>query len=189
MQRIAIAAAVWILPFSLFGQWFNQPTTGIPRTEDGKPNLKVPAPRTPDGKPDLSGLWRPEFNPYNLNVIQNVKDETIFRPEAEALFRQHLADFHATDPITHCLPGGPLDVLAAGGIALYRIIQSSNMVVLLYERGVMYRQIFMDGRKLQKIRIRPGWATRSATGSAIRWWSKARVSMTEVGSTGSDIRI
>ena len=150
MQRIAITAAVWILPFSLCAQWFNQPTTGIPRTEDGKPNLKAPAPRTPDGKPDLSGLWRPEFNPYNLNVIQNVKDETIFRPEAEALFRQHLADFHATDPITHCLPGGPLDVLAAGGIALYRIIQSSNMVVLLYERGVMYRQIFMDGRKLPK---------------------------------------
>src|SRR3984885_10731701 len=150
MQRIAVAAAVWILPFSLCGQWFNQPTTGIPRTEDGKPNLKAPAPRTPDGKPDLSGLWRPEFNPYNLNVIQNVKDETIFRPEAEALFRQHLADFHAPDPITHCPPAGPLDLLAAGGIALYRIIQSSNMVVLLYERGVRYRQIFMDGRKLPK---------------------------------------
>ncbi len=150
MKHIAIAAAICFLPFSLCGQWFHQPTSGIPRTEDGQPNLTAPAPRTPDGKPDLSGLWRPEFNPYNLDVIQNVKDEAIFRPEAEALFRQHLADFHATDPITHCLPGGPLDVLAAGGIALYRIIQSSNMVVLLYERGVMYRQIFMDGRKLPK---------------------------------------
>jgi hypothetical protein len=150
MQTIAIAAAVWFLPYSLCGQWFNQPTPGIPRAANGKPNLVAPAPRTPDGKPDLSGLWRPEFNPYNLNIIQNVKDEAVFRPEAEALFRQHLADFHAADPITHCLPGGPLEVLAAGGIALYRIIQSSNMVVLLYERGVMYRQIFMDGRELPK---------------------------------------
>ncbi len=150
MQLIAIGAAICFLPFSVCGQWFHQPTPGIPRTDDGKPNLTAPAPRTADGKPDLSGLWRPEFNPYNLDVIQNVKDEAIFRPEAEALFRKHLADFHATDPITHCLPGGPLDVLAAGGIALYRIIQSSNMVVLLYERGVMYRQIFMDGRKLPK---------------------------------------
>ncbi len=148
MSRIAIATAVWLLPVSLFGQWFNHRTPGIPRTADGKPNLTAPAPRTSDGKPDLSGLWRPEFNPYNLDVIQNVKDESIFRPEAEAVFRQHLADFHATDPITHCLPGGPLEILTAGGLALYRIIQSPDMVALMYERGLAYRQIFMDGRDL-----------------------------------------
>jgi NAD(P)-dependent dehydrogenase (short-subunit alcohol dehydrogenase family) len=64
------------------GQWLNFRTPGIPRTIDGKPNLTAPTPRTPDGKPDLSGLWRPEFNLYNLDVIQNVKDERVFRPDA-----------------------------------------------------------------------------------------------------------
>jgi hypothetical protein len=77
MQRIAIVTAVWLLSVTLNGQWLNFRTPGIPRTIDGKPNLTAPAPRTPDGKPDLSGLWRPEFNPYNLDVIQNVKDERV----------------------------------------------------------------------------------------------------------------
>ena len=39
----------------LVAQWLNQPTPGIPRTPDGKPNLSAPTPRTPDGEPDLSG--------------------------------------------------------------------------------------------------------------------------------------
>ena len=80
MDRIAIAAALWLLPASLCAQWLDFRTPGIPRTADGKPNLTAPAPRTADGKPDLSGLWRPEFNPYNLDVIQDLKDEAIFRP-------------------------------------------------------------------------------------------------------------
>src|SRR5579864_708187 len=147
---MAVAAAFWLLPVSLCAQWLNFRTPGIPRTPDGKPNLTAPAPRTPDGKADLSGLWRPELNPYNLDVIQDLKDEGIFRPAAEAVFQQHLADFHRGDPITHCLPGGPLEMLTAGGTALYRIIQSPNVVGLLYERGIIYRQIFMDGRELPK---------------------------------------
>ena len=44
------------LPSPGTAQWLTQPTVGIPRTADGKPNLLAPAPRTPDGKPDLSGL-------------------------------------------------------------------------------------------------------------------------------------
>ncbi|HEV2202197.1 MAG TPA: hypothetical protein VGR73_20445 [Bryobacteraceae bacterium] len=150
MQRIAIAATVWLLPVSLSGQWFDVRTPGIPRTANGKPNLTAPAPRTADGKPDLSGLWQPELNPYNLNVIQSVKEEDIFRPAADALFKQHVADFHRSDPVTHCLPSGPLEILTAGGTAHYRIMQSPNLVGLLYERGAIYRQIFMDGRELPK---------------------------------------
>jgi len=149
MGKLA-TAALWLLPVSLYAQWLDFRTPGIPRTADGKPNLTAPAPRMPDGKPDLSGLWRPEPNPYNLSVIQNLKDEGIFRPAAEALFKQRVADFHRSDPITHCLPGGPLEILTAGGIAMYRVMQSPNMVGLLYERGIIYRQIFMDGRELPK---------------------------------------
>jgi hypothetical protein len=150
MRTIAIRTAAWVIPISLYAQWLNFPTPSIPRTADGKPNLTAPAPRTPDGKPDLSGLWRPEFNPYYLDVIQNLQDETVFRPAAEAVFKRNLADFHRSDPVTRCLPGGPMEILTGGGIALYRIIQSPAMVALLYERGEIYRQIFMDGRKLPK---------------------------------------
>ena len=43
-------------------QWVNYPTSGVPRTPDGKPNLTAPAPRAADGHPDLSGLWGAEVN-------------------------------------------------------------------------------------------------------------------------------
>lgn len=151
MQRIAIAAAICLLPVSLCGQWFDVPTPGIPRTADGKANLKAPAPRTPDGKPDLTGLWRPELNSYNLNVVQSLKEEAeFFRPAADAVFKQHVADNHRGDPVTHCLPSGPIAILTAGGNGHYRIMQSPNLIGLLYEGGSLYRQIFMDGRELPK---------------------------------------
>ena len=41
-------------------QWVSHPTPGLPRTADGKPNLRAPAPRAADGKPDLSGVWQAE---------------------------------------------------------------------------------------------------------------------------------
>ena len=39
-------------------QWLKTKTPGIPRTKDGKPNLKAPTPKASNGKPDLSGIWR-----------------------------------------------------------------------------------------------------------------------------------
>src|SRR5438270_573407 len=82
-QRIAMVLS---LPVFVCAQWLDWPTQWIPRTPNGKPNLVAPAPKTPEGKPDLAGLWRPETNPYYYDVIQDLKDETIFQPAAEAIF-------------------------------------------------------------------------------------------------------
>jgi hypothetical protein len=145
MDRIAITATLWLLPAPVFAQWLNQPTTGIPRTADGKPNLTSPAPRTADGKPDLSGMWRPEVNAYRFDMIQDLKDEGVFRPRAEDLFLKRVADFRHDDPVTLCLPGGPSEVLNT----TYRIIQSPTVIALLFESGTgRYRQIYLDGRNL-----------------------------------------
>ena len=43
----------------LGAQWLHLLTPGIPRTADGRPDLKAPAPRNADGKPDLSGSYSP----------------------------------------------------------------------------------------------------------------------------------
>ncbi len=147
MQRIAITAALLLLPVSLYAQWLDFPTPGIPRTADGKPNLTAHEPRTPEGKPDLSGIWQPEINPYRFDLIQDLKDEAIFRPAAQAVLMERIKDFHRDDPVTNCLPTGPSEILNA----MYRIIQTPTMVALLYESGTgRYRQIYMDGRKLPK---------------------------------------
>jgi len=145
MPKIAIASALWLLSAALNAQWLDWRTPGIPRTADGKPNLTAPAPRTPDGKPDFSGIWQAEVNPYRFNLIQDLKDEAIFRPAAEAIFLERVADFRRDDPVTNCLPGGPSEAINT----MYRVIQSPTVVAVLFESGTgRYRQIYMDGRKL-----------------------------------------
>ena len=145
MKRITVTSALFLLGLPLSAQWLDWPTPGIPRTPDGKPNLKAPAPRTADGKPDLSGMWHPETNAYRFDVVQDLKDESIFRPAAEAIFLQRVKDFRRQDPVTNCLPGGPTEMVNS----TYRMIQSPSEIGLLYEGGMgRYRQIYMDGRKL-----------------------------------------
>ncbi len=147
MDRIAIAAALCLLPVPLCAQWLDLPTPGIPRTAAGKPNLTAPAPRMPDGKPDLSGIWQSEANAYRFDVIQDLKDEGLFRPEAEAIFLKNVANFHRDDPVSNCLPGGPSEMLNT----MYSIVQSPAVVAVLYEAGMgRYRQIHLDGRQLPK---------------------------------------
>ena len=148
MTKSLTAAALAVgLSVSVSAQWLEFRTPGIPRTADGKPNRVAPVPRTHDGKPDLSGLWEPELSPYRFDVIQNLKDEVIFRPAAEALFLKRAVDLRRDNPVTHCLPPGPQAIFAAGATRLYRIIQSPNIIALLYELGG-FRQIYTDGRPL-----------------------------------------
>src|SRR5207237_930156 len=145
MQKIGIIAAFLLFPVGLFGQWLDFPTPGIPRTVEGKPNLKAPAPRTADGKPDLSGLWQPEQNPYRFNIVQDPKDENIFSPAAQKIFQDRVKDFRRADPVTNCLPTGPSEVFNV----MFRIMQTPVLATILYESGTgRYRQIYMDGRKL-----------------------------------------
>jgi hypothetical protein len=148
MHRIAIVTALLLLlmaPVWLDAQWLEFKTPGIPRTADGKPNLSAPAPRTADGKPELSGVWAPAANPFRFDLIQDLKDEAIFRPAAEAKFQQNVNNFRKDDPFTNCLPMGPTEIMAA----TYRMIQTPSMVAVLFESQTgRYRQIYMDGRKL-----------------------------------------
>jgi hypothetical protein len=148
MQRALMAVALWLLPIAVCAQWLSFRTPGIPRTPDGKPNLTAPAPPMRDGKPDLSGLWRLGPNFYWLDLIQDVKDETIFKPAAAALFRKRADEYNLDGPYTRCLPLGPGDIF----VSAFRIIQSPTVVALLYNApaGDSHRQVFLDGRELPK---------------------------------------
>jgi hypothetical protein len=159
-------AALVLIPVSLSAQWLDFRTPGIPRTKDGKPNLKAPAPKAPDGKPDLSGLWLPARNEYSGNLIQDVQDDAIFRPEAQAVFKKRVADF-SISPHSHCLPEGPHQIFGTGGPdhSLYRIMQSPKVVGILFEGGG-FRQIFLDGRPLPKD-PNPAW-----NGYSIGHWER-----------------
>jgi hypothetical protein len=149
MFRTAVVVFA-LVPVPVTAQWLDLLTPGIPRTADGKPDLKAPLPRTANGKPDLSGLWQPDLNnPYSGNLIQDVKDEAIFQPQAEAVYQKRFADFSRDSPHSRCLPEGPHQIFDTGGPdhSLYRIMQSPGIVAILFEGG-SFRQIFLDGRSL-----------------------------------------
>ena len=145
-QLIVILVSAWILPAPVNGQWLHQPTPGMPRTADGKPNLAAPAPRTPDGKPDLSGLWQRPDDRYFNNVLADVNPEEI-QPWAETLYQQRLRDFQKDSMITLCLPLGP--TYSTTPYRESRIVQTLSFLAMLND-DLTYRQIFMDGRTLEQ---------------------------------------
>ena len=127
-----------------YAQWINYPTHGIPRTADGKPNF-APAPKTADGKTDFSGVWEhlnARTTAYYLNGI-----DIPWQPWAKKLFDQNTADKLIDNPELRCLPRG---VPKADAFDLHKIIQTPELMVILYEYQTTYRQIFLDGRSSER---------------------------------------
>ena len=146
MKRLILACWMCALSVALSAQWLKQPTVGIPRTADGKPNLSAPAPRTADGKPDLSGIWRLNSGAYGGNVVADLKPSEI-QPAADALYKQRLEDLGKDDPaMFKCLPQGPRAIIGTGWA---KIIQTPALIAILFE-DLSYRQIHLDGRALPK---------------------------------------
>ena len=150
-------------------QWANQPTPGAPRTADGTVNMTGPVPRV-NGKPDLSGLWQVEAEPrgpglfglgespnskYFRDILSDFKpgEEPLTAAGAE-LFRQHGAAGPYANPSLNCLPDGipHADLLPEP----FKIIQTPNQLVMLYEVETMFRQVFTDGRK-HPVDPSPAW--------------------------------
>jgi hypothetical protein len=160
MRRLLLVfVALPCLVGSVSAQWLQHRTPNLPRLADGKPNLKAPAPRAADGKPDLSGIWYlhfdgcgrfgcadyqagPEFFDYGAKLPGGLP----YLPWAAELVKERMSLFAKDDPIGLCRPGG-----------LFRfhtfppprkVVQLPNLVLILSERDVTYRQIFVDGRSL-----------------------------------------
>jgi hypothetical protein len=122
-------------------QWLNYPTPGIPRTADGKPNLTALAPHTSDGKPDLTGLWTGFGGVSDLQL-----DDA--QPWARVLVQQRTDNFSKDRPYYLCLPEGPGPTAANVAEGFRRILQTPAIIAILYN-DLTYRQVFMDGRKLE----------------------------------------
>jgi hypothetical protein len=170
--KLLILVAV---PACLFAQWPDYKAPGVPRTADGKQDLKGPTPRTADGKPDLSGIWqytRPPGTPppappppatasaggdivpagvrtsqfWNLGA--SFKDGLPFQPWAAELHRQRVASNSEDNPDAHCLPLGVMQLHTHGQPR--KMIQTPGVIVIIYEANSGLRQIFTDGRPFPK---------------------------------------
>jgi len=129
-------------------QWLNYPTAGIPRSPDGKPNLAAPAPKTVDGKPDLNGVWQPQNQEFFFDLASGLKPEEVpMQPWASALQQERVRRNHGDDPLARCLPHG-VPRINTNGLFPFKIVQTPGLVVILYEQLYLFRQVFLDGRKL-----------------------------------------
>jgi hypothetical protein len=141
MRLLLTVITLTALTTSVAAQWLNHPTPGIPRTADGKPNLTAPAPHTSDGHLDFTGLWN---GPDDADVpAPRSLDPGDTKPWVKDLIQQREDDYFKDRPRFQCLPGGPENV---GGWK--RILQTPSLIAILNE-DLTYRQIFMDGRKLE----------------------------------------
>ena len=141
---------------SAWAQWTNYPTAGIPRTKDGKPNLFAPPPRAADGKPDLTGVWQAEGQKYFFDLAAGLKPEEFpILPWAQAKSEEGVRNLHRDDPLALCLPHG-VPRINTNGLFPFKIVQTRSLVVILYEQFNLFRQIFLDGRKLGAD-VNPTW--------------------------------
>jgi len=103
MKPIFLLAAV-ALP--LTAQWLHYPTSGIPRTPDGKPSLTAPAPKTADGKPDLSGVWDTGGTKYFFDLAADGVEAPML-PRAATLYKEGLTQFQKGHSSERCIGHGP----------------------------------------------------------------------------------
>ncbi|HEX6994195.1 MAG TPA: hypothetical protein VF339_08610 [Gammaproteobacteria bacterium] len=154
-------------------QWPSWPTPDVPRTADGAPDLDAPPPRMPNGKPDLSGLWEnrrgggpgrqaadtdenspPVATFFNLGA--NMEGGQLpYQDWARQLRDERVANDMKDNPDAHCLPMGLMQLHMHPQPR--KIIQTDDLIVILYEGNSGVRQIFLDGRPLPPPDVLPWW--------------------------------
>lgn len=179
-MKIYLAAATMMLLHGALAhaQWEPYPWKRVPRTADGKVDLKAPPVRTSYGKPDLSGFWMPEDNvKHLLNLAADMKPDDIpLTPWGREILNQRIANNGKDHPGAYCLPSGiPEKENIPDGL---KLVQTEDLVLLLYESRTIYRQIFTDGRPLPKD-AQPTWM-----GYSIGHWDKDTLVVETIGQNG-----
>jgi hypothetical protein len=174
MQRAAFALSLTIaLTISLSAQWRAYPDRDLPRKADGSVDLDAPPPRTPDGKPDFSGVWsnawfydgRVQPLPVSppgeppaatfADVFANFKGELPLQPWAAQLKAARKEQNSKENPDAHCLPMGLMQFHMHPQPR--KVLQTRDVIALLYEGNSGVRQIFIDGRPLPDADAQPWW--------------------------------
>ena len=137
----------------LAAQWVHYPTPGIPRNQDGAPNLNAPTPRTAEGHPDFTGIWEAPSEKY-LDNLGADGVEIPMQPWAAKLYQQRLADNGKDRPSGRCLPHSVTDFDAH--FMPKKLIQTPRVLAMLFESYHSFREILTDGRPLPEQRD-PAW--------------------------------
>jgi hypothetical protein len=167
-----------LLAATLSAQWDSYPFKNVPRTPDGKVDLKAPPPRTADGKIDLSGFWMPT-NPVKhlLNLAADLPAGSVpLQPWAEAVYKERIETNGKDHPGVRCWPSGiPEKLNIPDGL---KLIQTPDVMIFLHESRTIYRQVFTDGRPLPKD-PQPAWM-----GYSVGRWDRDTFIIETIGQNG-----
>jgi len=156
----AVVVVVIMFAGQASAQWAKHADKSIPRTPEGKPNLSAPAPKGSDGKVDLSGVWLPDADPdgspqgvehmvfpkHFVSITADMKPPDVpIQPWARDLLNQRLQNNGKDDPAAHCKPTGTPAVVSVP--VPHKIVQTPQLILILYEEGTVFRQIFLDDRQ------------------------------------------
>jgi hypothetical protein len=162
-------------------------TAPAPRTTDGKPDLTglweiylnsiAPPPRAGEASPSRSlqdvangsgdqlGIQagRPPADPNAppratfFDIGANIPGGLPFQGWARELRAQRMADNQKDNPDAHCLPMGFMQL--HGHPQPRKIVQTPELIVIMYEGNQGLRQIFLDGRPLPEVNenLQPWW--------------------------------
>ena len=169
----ATAAAVVLALVPVRAQWPAFADKRAPLKADGTVNLDASTPRTADGKPDLTGVWLNEWfyggqvkqPPKALpgepppstfgNIGANFPNGLPLQPWAAKLRAERKAAGSKDNPDAHCLPMGLMQFHEHPQPR--KMLQTPDLLVILYEGNAGVRQIFTDGRALPKNDPQPWW--------------------------------
>lgn len=183
LRTAALIATIAVgSPFAL-AQWPPFPTRDVPRTPDGEPNLEGAVPRTPWGRVDFSGIWEnqrrrpqgagdgpgpdadapppPPAPPDEVpsatffDIGANIEGGAPYTEWAAELRAARMADNMKDNPDAHCLPIGHMQFHLHPQPR--RIIQSEDLMVIIYESNYGVREIFLDGRPSPDNDPQPWW--------------------------------
>src|SRR5258708_17578052 len=170
MFRWISPVTVLLLPLALDAQWPSYPTKHT--------DLTAPAPKTAEGKPDFTGIWRnsqparlgdfgdriPTRDPNTpltglemfADIGTGMKDGLPLQAWAAELKKKRMADFSKDNPDAHCLPMGNMQFETHPQPR--KMIQTPDLLLIVYEANGGLRQIFLDGRPLPKADdVQPWW--------------------------------
>ena len=166
-----MCVVVLLASATLAAQWPSFRSVSAPRTADGRVDMLGPAPRTPDGKPDLSGIWDKGLLPQEVpppSLFSGSGPSQAFRdlkaavagdlqmlPWAAQLKAARFGQNSKDHPDAHCLPLHPIQLHLHPQPR--KIIQTRDLVMILYEANDGRREIFLDGRPLPPADVQPWW--------------------------------
>ena len=151
-----LAFALPVLSGSAVAQWLNAPEAEMPRRPDGSVDMEAPPPRLPDGRIDLQGIWMPDDNRYLRDLALDIGDDNVpYLPWARRLFDSRKDGLRSSeDPDAHCLPQGVPKINFVS--YPWKLIETPDSIVIVYETFTYWRQIFTDGREVDP-NAKPTW--------------------------------